>query len=237
MTVFPCQWTIVSLLKSHRYLPFSTMCPSLKAHGGIKWTGPKTMQRTRGFDATWLCYLKWAPKHHDQLYQQSEGIHQLHHTQAHFAGAARGESWATPGLCCTIGHAQLLSWSQEWRPHLEGNDYSFLAVWVLAGMRGTPRSSHSSCLPGGHGAFNGTTCGTKERGFLFKWESCVVQVQMIEETQMSTGWKEKPFETGLISSDSQRPLSGYKIKATTLLESVKVFLNFMQGVSESLDGG
>lgn len=51
---FPCQWTIVSLLKSHCCLPFSTICPSLKAHGSIKWTCLKTMLRTHGFDATWL---------------------------------------------------------------------------------------------------------------------------------------------------------------------------------------
>lgn len=71
MSVFPCQWTIVSLLKTHCYLPFPTICPSLQAHGSIKWTGLET---TRWFDATWLCHLEWPPKHREQLHH-TEGIH------------------------------------------------------------------------------------------------------------------------------------------------------------------
>lgn len=74
MSVFPCHWTIVSLLKTHCYLPFSTICPSLQAHGSIKWTGLETMLRMRWFDATWLCHLKWPPKHREQLHH-TEGIH------------------------------------------------------------------------------------------------------------------------------------------------------------------
>lgn len=74
MSVFPCHWTIVSLLKTHCYLPFSTICPSLQAHGSIKWTGLETMLRTRWFDATWLCHLKWPPKHREQLHH-TERIH------------------------------------------------------------------------------------------------------------------------------------------------------------------
>lgn len=126
MTVFPCQWTIVSLLKSHCYLPLSTMCPSLKAHGDIKWTGLKTMLKSHGFDATWLWYLKWPPKHHDQLYQQTlKGFISPIILELISTGAARGKSRIK-------GRAQSLSWSEKRRPHLEGNDYSFQHVWVLA---------------------------------------------------------------------------------------------------------
>ncbi len=131
MTVFPCQWTIVSLLKSHHYLPFTTMCPSLKAHGGIKWTGLKTMLRTHGFDATWLWYLKWPPKHHDQLYQQTlKGfISPIILELISYSGLRK--IMIQSGLGCIKGRAQLLSWSEKWRPHLEGNDYSLQHAWAL----------------------------------------------------------------------------------------------------------
>lgn len=66
MSVFSCQWTIVSLLKTHCYFPFSPICPSLQAHGGIKWTVLETMLRTCWFDATWLYHLQWPPKHGKQ---------------------------------------------------------------------------------------------------------------------------------------------------------------------------
>lgn len=106
MTVFPRQWTIVSLLKSHRCSPFSTMCPSLWARGSIKWTSLKTMQRTHGFDATWLWYWKW-PLNTMTSYinRRRRHIHQLYHAGAHFTETPRAKTRASLGRnrrACTI---------------------------------------------------------------------------------------------------------------------------------------
>lgn len=186
MTVVPCQWTIVSLLKSHRYLPFSTMCPSLKAHGAIKWTGLKTMPRTHGFDATWLLYLKWPPKHRDQLYQQTlKGFISAIIYLSSFHQVAWGKSWASLGRAALKSCAQLLSWSEERRPHLEGNDYSPRHVWVLAVNAASTKCAECQGPRTAAGCQVGTvllmalTCEIEEHRFFFyrctmrKWETRV----------------------------------------------------------------
>lgn len=112
MTVFPCQWTIVCLLKSHRYLPFSTMCPSLKAHGGIKWTGLKTMLGTHGVDATWLWYRKCPhtmTSYINRCWRDSSALSHL----SSFRRAAWGKSWASLSPAANKACAQSLSWSEE----------------------------------------------------------------------------------------------------------------------------
>jgi len=87
-----------------------------------------------------------------------------------FHRAAWEKSWASPGQAALKAAHNYLSWSDKWRPHFQGNNYSPQHVWVLAVYPGVPmwrmpESLHSSLLPGGHSAFNGISLWHRGVGY------------------------------------------------------------------------